>query len=539
MPTHHYPRAVATTCAALTLALLTSASMAAEEAASKPFDPTVQLAPYLEPIIPRPEQDKQAADKLQALKERFGRSPNVLIFLTDDMGWGDAGTYGGGIAIGAPTPTLDRMAAEGLKLTSTYSQPTCTPTRAALMTGRIPTRSGLTRPILTGEKVKVNPWADEVTAAALLSDAGYRTALSGKWHLGEQQGSWPHQTGYDEYFGILSVVSEFSQQFDERLYPDLVLRPERLAALRQISEAAITSGMKGSPLEVSKELKTIEDLGQLDQDFANFSEDFIRRTANAGKPFYLVHAFSRVHNDNYPAKGYAGKSPAGFPYKDAIVEIDDIVARLIGVLKDTGQLENTLVFFTSDNGANEDLWPDSGYQPWRGGKGTTWEGGVRVPGIVYWPGTIAAGRQSDGLFDLSDLFNTALGVAGASDRIPSERYIDGIDQTSFLLADDGQSKRDAVFMYSENNFMAVRWMEYKVHFRVFETHAPRRNLDESTVSEVGMSPWVYNLYMDPKEQASIGHSRFEWGIPQVMQRAQRHAATFVDYPRKDIGLGKP
>lgn len=516
-----------------------SAPAVAQEPAQNAFDRTVETAAFLEPFILHPEQETEAESKLSALQERFGRKPNILILLADDMGWGDPGVYGGGVAVGAPTPTLDRLATEGLKLTSTYAQPTCTPTRAALMTGRIPTRSGLTRPILTGEQVAVNPWAEEVTTAALLSQAGYRTALSGKWHLGEQEGGRPHEVGYDAYYGILSVVSEFSQQLDARLYPDLALRPERLAALAELSESAITSGVKGGPLEIAEPLDSLDDLGQLDQKFADFSDAFIRRAAADETPFYLVHAFSRVHNDNYPAAGYAGKSPAGFPYKDAIIEIDDIVARLVDVLRDTGQLENTLVFFTSDNGANEDLWPDAGFHPWRGGKGTTWEGGVRVPGIAYWPGTIAPGRQSDGLFDLTDLFNTSLALAGVAGSIPSERYIDGIDQSSFLLADDGQSKRDAVFMYSENNLMAVRWLEYKVHFRVFQTHAPRRNLDETTVAEVGMSPWVYNLYMDPKEQASTGHSRFEWGIPQVLQKAGRHLATFAAYPRKDIGLAKP
>jgi len=495
--------------------------------------------PYLEPAIARPEQDKAAADKLAALEKKFGRKPNILILLVDDMGWGDAGAFGGGLLIGAPTPNIDRLAAGGLKLLSVYSQPSCTPSRAALMTGRIPTRSGLTRPTLSGEVPKVNPWADEVTTAKLLSAAGYRTALSGKWHLGEGNGSYPHQTGYDEYYGILSVISDLSQQLDKRLYPDLVLRPERLADLQKLSPAAITKGRKGGPLEVAEKLTTTDELGQIDQKFADYSEAFIRRTAQEQKPFYLYHSFGRLHNDSYPAKGYEGRSPAGFPQRDGLVEVDDIVGRLINVLKETGQLENTLVFFTSDNGGNEDLMPDASYQPFRGGKGSTWEGGVRVPGIAYWPGTIAAGRISDGLFDLCDMFNTPLGLAGISDKIPSQRYIDGIDQTSYLLADDGQSKRDAVFMYAENELMAVRWMEYKVHFKVILNQAAHRNLDESINVNLGMAPWVYNLYMDPKEQSSQGHSRFEWGLPQALQRAGRHAATFEKYPRKDIGLKKP
>lgn len=524
-------------CAALSSSLVATATVAQERV--NVFNPTIQEAPYLEPFIPHPEQEAKAAEKLAALKERFGRRPNILILLVDDMGWGDPGVYGGGIAVGAPTPEIDTLAREGLMLTSTYSQPTCTPSRAAILTGRIPTRSGLTRPTLSGENPTINPWDIEVTTADLLSAAGYRTALSGKWHLGEAEGSQPHQAGFDEYYGILSVISDMSQQVDVRLYPDLMLRPERLAALQEVSEAAITRGRKGESLEVVEEIATIDELGQIDQKFADFSEDFIRRAVADEIPFFLEHSFARLHNDSYPAKGYAGKSPAGYPYKDAVIEVDDIVKRLINVLEETGQLENTFVFLTSDNGANEDLYPDNGFQPWRGGKGTTWEGGVRVPGIVYWPGMIGPGRQSDGLFDLTDLFNTSLAIAGVEDSIPDERYIDGIDQMSFLITDEGESKRDAVFIYSENNLMAVRWMEYKVHFKVMQTWAPRRNLDETTISDVGMSPWVYNLYIDPKEQASSGHARFEWGLPQVLQKAQRHLATFSDYPSTDIGLQKP
>lgn len=509
-----------------------------QSTAANPFDPTVSTAPYLEPAIPRPAQEEAARAKLDALQARVGRSPNVLIFLVDDMGWGDVGAFGGGYLIGAPTPNIDKLAADGLKLTSMYSQPTCTPSRAALMTGRIPTRSGLTRPILSGERPKVNPWADETTAAGVLSGAGYQTALSGKWHLGEGEGLNPHQVGYDEYYGILTVTSELSQQVDSRLYPDLVLRPDRLAAVKAIAPAEITKGRKGGPLEVDRPIENTDDLSRLDQHFADFSVDFIKRQAEAKKPFYLIHSFARLHNDNFPAPGYAGRSLAGFPHRDAIVEVDDIVGRVMETLRETGQEENTLVIFTSDNGGNEDLWPDSSYQPFRGGKGSTWEGGVRVPGIAYWPGMIKAGRISDGLVDQCDLFNTAIAVAGASDKIPTERYIDGVDQTSFLLADDGESRRDIIFMYTENTLAAVRWMEYKVHFQVFLNQAVRRNLDENTLVKVGMSPWVYNLYMDPKEMASQGHSRFEWGIPQVFQRVARHNATFTPYPRKDIGLAQ-
>ena len=301
----------------------------------------------------------------------------------------------------------------------------------------------------------------------------------------------------------------------------------------------MTAGSKGGAMRTVSQIRTPEEMGTIDQIFANNSVDFIKRSAASKKPFYLVHAFSRVHNDNYPAPGYAGKSPAGFPYKDAVVEVDDIVGRLIKTLDEAGQLENTFVFFTSDNGANEDVWPDGGYSPWRGGKGTTWEGGVRVPGIAYWPGTIKPRQANDGLFDLMDLFSTALAIAGESTRISDQRYIDGIDQSGFLLADQGVSARQTVFMYGGNAPIAVRWNKYKVHTSVYLTQQPMRNLDESVLTSTGDWPWVYNLYMDPKEQRSTGHRYFEWGLAAVKPMLESHVATYMKYPRKNLGLGTP
>ncbi|MEA3433586.1 MAG: arylsulfatase [Campylobacterota bacterium] len=502
-----------------------------------PFTKAVHTQKHLEPSRVYAEQNKITAQKLKELEKRTGKKPNILILLVDDMGFGDPGVYGGGAMIGAPTPNIDSMANNGLLLTSTYSQPTCTPTRAAIMTGRIPARSGLTRPILTGESPTVNPWADEVTAASLLSKNGYITALSGKWHLGEQDGYWPHQVGYDEYFGILSVASEFTQGMMERRYPDMVYNPERMAVLDKLSHRAITAGKKGGKLETVQEIKTLDELAEIDQKVTEFSEQFIRKAVKEDKPFYLVHSFIKVHNDNYPAKSFKGKSPAKFPYKDAVIEVDDIVGRLTNLLKELKVDDNTFVFFTSDNGANEDLWPDSGYHPFKGGKGTTWEGGVRVPGIAYWPGMIKAGKQSDGLFDLMDLFNTSLSFAGIDNQISPKNYIDGVDQSSFLLADEGKSNREAVFMYSEKTFMALRWEEYKIHMKVFDMKHPMANLDESTILNVGMSPWIYNLYMDPKEQASTGHRFFEWGIGTAVGLSREHGNTYKDFPMKDIGLG--
>lgn len=499
------------------------------------FNPTVRIKDYMEPAIINKADIENAQKKLAGLKGR----PNVLIFLVDDMGYGDLGVYGGGVMTGATTPNMDRLARQGKLMTSGYSQPTSTPTRAAIMTGRIPARSGLTRPLLTGENAVVNPWESENTAAKILSSNGYKTAISGKWHLGGAKGCLPNEVGFDEWRGISSVVSEFTQFVDQGLYPDLVNKPERLAAAKQVSDMYVLEGKKGEDNKQVYRIDSKEVIANLDQDFADYSIEFIKEAKNEKKPFYLIHSFIKVHDDNYPSKDFVGKSPAATPYKDALMEVDDIIGRVMNTLEEQDLDENTLVFITSDNGPCEDAWPDSGHTPFKAGKGTTWEGGVRVPLIAYWKNVIEPGQVSDGLFDLCDMFNTSLALAGVEDQLPATNYIDGVDQTSFLLTNNGASNRNAVFMYSEKNLTAVRWQEYKVHFKVFDVKEPRKNLDQSTLLNVGMSPWVYNLYSDPKEMVSTGHRFFEWGLPVVLKMTGDHLATYKQFPMKDIGLKKP
>ena len=224
------------------------------------------------------------------------------------------------------------------------------------MTGRLPARSGLTRPLLASDHPTKNPWADEVCAANLLSANGYVTGLAGKWHIGEGKGMQPQDVGYDEFRGFLSVVSEYTQYMNLAKYPQLMLDPERLATFKSLSHYnGVVEGKKGGDLKVVYPLDTPKQMGNVDQDFANWSVDFIKRAAQANKPFYLIHAFAKVHFDNYPGDGYPGRSPAKMPYKDAVVEVDDIVGRLVKTLEETGQADNTFVFFTSDNGPEEDF----------------------------------------------------------------------------------------------------------------------------------------------------------------------------------------
>lgn len=498
----------------------------------------VRISDSMEPALALPEQDQAAQKKLADLLTKTGKRPNIVWLLIDDMGYGDPGAFGGGELIGAATPNIDRLAREGIKLTSTYSQPTCTPTRSAILTGRLPVRTGLTRPILAGDKITKNPWADEISLPKLLGEAGYTTVLSGKWHVGEAEGMRPHDVGFDEFYGYYPAQKELSQGFDKRRYPDLVLNPERLKMLRDAGGSeALIHGIKGGATTEVRKIESVEDVAEGDRLVKEFTVKKIAELAKSGKPFFLEHAFMKVHGDNFASKAFEGKSGSKYPYKDAVVEVDAYVGEIVKALDDAGVLDNTFIFVTSDNGPDLSVWPDCGFTPFKGSKTTPWEGGVRVPGIAYWKGMITPDRESDGLFDLMDLFNTSLRIAGIDDKIPTDRYIDGIDQTSFLLVDDALSKREKVYIWAQADLMAMRMYEYKIHVKVVELKGDWLWTDMSTISPVGLAPWLFNLYIDPKEAYPVGH-RLNAFLAPMAAELKGHAATFKKYPPKDIGLGQ-
>ncbi len=490
--------------------------------------PTVKPAPNLEEVIPHPEQMEEALAKLLELESRTGKKPNILIYLMDDVGWGDPGVYGGGAMVGAPTPNMDALAREGLMLTSAYAQPSSSPTRATLLTGQLPVRHGILRPSLYDEPGGLG---DSVTIAQLLSEAGYVTQAVGKWHIGENPGSQPQNVGFDHFTGFLSVSDFYTEWRDPYFYPEIVHSPERTNMIREFAfEKYWVQASKNGPLERIVEID-IDVLSHLDENWANYSINFIREMADSDQPFFLYHCTRGAHFDNYPSEKYLGKSPAKHPYKDTIIELDDILGQLVQVLEETGQLENTIIFILSDNGPEMESWPDSAYSPFRGAKGSTWEGGVRVPAIVYWKGMIEPGRVSDGLFDLADLFNTSLTLAGAGDLMPTDRYIDGIDQTSFLLAEDGLSNRKHIYYWLMSYFSAVRTAEYKyMQFAISDDDRGSVNPGGFTGSLMTFPYYhLYNLYLDPKEDHNVSIRKLIY-VDLFLATMREHINTFREYP---------
>lgn len=482
-----------------------------------------QAAPNMEPAVPHADQDKEARSKLTALEKKFGKKPNIVVFVLDDVGWMDPGFNGGGVAVGNETPNMDRLASQGLILTSAYSQPSCSPTRATILTGQLPIHHGVYYPPMYGQPGGLT---NAITVAKLLHDKGYVTQAVGKWHMGENTGSQPQSVGFDDFYGFLSVSDMYTEWRDIYFNPEIALSPDRFAALQQ---SGFNHNVVNCKKEGCKNLRGIDlnSIKTLDQEWMAYSEKFIQTMATSTKPFFLYHGTRGCHFDSYPTDAYAGKSAARTVYSDCMVEMDDLVGRLVKALDDTKQLENTLILFTSDNGPEGEIEP-YGRTPFRGYKGTTWEGGVRVPTFAYWKGMIQP-RRSEGLFDMADIFPTALSLAGTTGAdigglVPNNRYIDGIEQTSFLLGSDALSNRRSVLYWMFTNFAAVRMDEFKLHHAVEITDAINQKGWNGGFSGAIMDKTggvvVYNLYTNPQEDASIGvrHLPMNTYLQQEMSR---------------------
>lgn len=440
--------------------------------------------------------------------------PNIIIILADNMGYMDPGCYGGGAVLGAPTPRMDQMAAQGLRLTSFYSETQCTPTRAAIMTGRLPIRTGMSLASAAGSLAGMSP--QETTLAEVLSDAGYRTAMFGKWHLGDIEESMPQNMGFDEWFGILYHLNTYSLK--ERIGYD----PKWAEGLNE--NYGLVQARKGESLEMVMPLNT-SSLGIVDEQCVDRAIAYINDQANSTEPFFIYLPLARTHFPSVPNDQFAGMSSRG-PYGDGVMETDYHVGMVLDALRDTGKDNNTIVIFTSDNGPTLDQWPDAGYSPFRGGIGTVYEGGVRVPCIIRWPGEIEPGRVSNEIMSTLDLFSTFAALGGG--KIPSDRPIDGIDQSDFLLGYNDSSNREWVVWYTGTDSSpttlpaAMRWHQFKVVRKGYDSF-------QGPESDYSQIPAVYNLEMDPGEEHNIA-GEHDFAVEAFQKVYRGLVASMKEYP---------
>ncbi len=492
------------------------------------------VAENMEPMMIHSGQEAQVREKLALLEKKFGKRPNVFIFLLDDVGWMDFGFNGGGVAVGNPTADVDKIASEGLILTSAYSTPSCSPTRATILTGQHPVHHGILIPPMYGM-----PGGMEglTSLAQLMSQLGYVTQAIGKWHLGENEGSQPQNVGFDDFRGFLSVSDMYTEWRDPNFNPEVALSPARTQYMERLPfNKDDVHAVKGGKLNSIATI-TPEYIKDLDQRWAAYGEAFLRRMAQSSEPFFLYYGTRGCHFDNYPNSYYQGRSPARTTFSDCLLEMNDIFARLVRVLEETGQLENTLIVFTSDNGPEREI-PPHGRTPFRGAKGSTWEGGMRVPTFAYWKGMIEP-RKSDGLFYLGDLFNTALSLAGkpggqVAGLVPPTTYIDGVDQTSFLLAKDGESNRRSMLYFWNDQLSAVRIDEFKLMTlgQVGNAFTQQGNIGGFTGSiEPSAGTMMFNLYTNPQEDNSIGIRHLPMLVP-VMDELDRYKEVLKKYPKR-------
>ena len=448
--------------------------------------------------------------------------PRIVLVMADNLGYGKLGSYGGGVTRGAPTPRLDALAREGTRLTNFNVEPSCTPSRSALMTGRHPIRSGTYSVPIDGRPYGLVQW--EVTLAELLSKQGYATAHYGKWHLGDSEGRYPTDQGFDEWYGIPNSSDEamWAQQ------PDF-----------DPAVAHFESVMEGRRGEKSRKLEVYDAAArrEIDSDLADRAIDFMKRNVKARKPFFAYVPITQVHMATEPGKKFAGTTGHG-DWADVLAEMDANVGRIIDAVSELKIADYTIFIFTSDNGP-EDTMPWRGWAgPWSGTYVTAMEGSLRVPFIVRWPGKVPAGRVSNEMVHITDLYTTLAKLGGAD--VPTDRAVDGVDQSGFLLGKQEKSAREFIPIFMGTitgpELYALKWRNYKMHFVWQE-----RMYD---VPQKLAVPRLIDLYDNPQEriEETIGESAAVtrgWVVHAMFQQLAKFQETLKTHPPVPMGTNDP
>ncbi len=478
------------------------------------------------------QEDADINQRLAKLEKRFGKKPNIIYILADDVGWGELGSYLGGKLRGTPTPNLDKMAADGMQFLSHYSEPSCTPTRLALLTGRYPVRTGVDIVLWPGQTQGLAP--EEVTVAEMLSEAGYDTAMFGKWHVGDLEKYAPENQGFDyAYYGLYNGAI-YSWVNQDAFYKNQTLDgvghfydfPGTFEDYQNKYDIKILGTLEGRKGKGRREVAKMssESMVEMEAQSIKRIKKYIKKKAKSDKPFFLYWASYAQQMASSPRE-YRFKE--GLDYRNSqsaqLAQHDDYVQQLLDTVKQAGIEENTLVIWVSDNGPMYAFWPDAGYSWLRGAKGDVYEGGVRTPGFARWPGMIEPGQTPLDIISVTDLFVTAARVAGVEDHIPSDRVIDGIDQLPLLLNGEGKGRRNYVFHYSGNDLKAIRMEDHKLII------VPG--------SKGGLPNYeLYNIRRDPGEKFGEMYSQL-WAIVPFQRMVGAHMQLIKKYPHRKIKSG--
>jgi arylsulfatase A-like enzyme len=456
------------------------------------------------------------------------RQPNILIIWGDDIGWYNVSAYNLGV-MGYRTPNIDRIAREGAMFTDWYGQQSCTAGRAAFITGQSPIRTGLTKVGLPGADVGLRP--QDPTIAELLKPLGYATGQFGKNHLGDRDEFLPTAHGFDEFFGNLYHLNAEEE-------PESIDYPKDPEFKKKFGPRGVIHSVAGGKIEDTGPL-TKKRMETVDEEITSRALAFMEQQHKAGKPFFLWWNSTRMHIWTHLKKDSEGKTGLGI-YPDGMVEHDAQVGQLLNKLDDLGIADNTIVMYSTDNGAETFTWPDGGTTPFRGEKATNWEGGYRVPALIRWPGTIKPGTVYNNVCAHEDMLPTLLAAAGVPDV--KERLLKGYrpGNTTFKVHLDGYNlapywkgeakeppRREFLYWNDDGKLVALRYNRWKLVFSEQRSHG--FGVWEEPFVELRL-PALYDLRSDPFERAnheSIGYPM--WRIERVylLVPAQAYVANWL------------
>ncbi len=441
------------------------------------------------------------------------KRPNVVMLMTDDTGWADFGAYLGGAALGHPTPNIDRLAKEGAMFTSWYGQASCTAGRASFMTGRIPIRSALSVVVVPGDPNGLKK--ETPTIAEFYQKNGYSTYFSGKWHLGDVAEVLPDRARLrrDEAFRRLLSGRLWLQRHvtDTRTRGFRNTTPNTGRLYQSVVNLYEWEGMAGKPAVKGDNgaVITLENLADFDVRQTDSAIEYIKKHAKDGKPFFMDVNFMKMHQPTSPNKAFEGKSHLG-NYSDSMLELDSNIGRIMDAIR--AEAPDTIVIFTADNGAWQDAWPDAGTHPYRGEKGSAFEAGWRVPGIMWAPGRIPAGLVLHEMMSHMDVWPTTAAMVGLKSPTKGEMmdnngkpiYFDGIDNSAYVTGKAKHSARDSWIYIDGETFQGMRAdiggdpeTPWRIAWKYLFTSKDTWLGPELNLGAIGST---YNLTMDPYEK---------------------------------------